>query len=905
MSELPKTRAAANPLLLIAVSVAAGILCAHAFHLQSRLAVILSGLAAVCLAGCSLAMRQRRAAGALALVAAFFSTGVALAADHERPSALTRVAQLLDSDSISISDPVELTGVIEGQPESAPDGIYLSIRAQQVRVRGVESDVTGKVLLLAGFSSAQMAAEYAQLDLRHGARLRVLVTLDREDDFRNPGVQLFSEFLERNGYDATATIKSPLLVERLDDERVFLPLAWLYRWREKLENDLARIFSPETAGVLNAALLGNRYNISSAAAERLRAGGTFHVLVISGFQIAFVGGLLLLIARWCTRRRWLQFLSASTCLWCYAIAVGAEASVVRSAVMFTVLAVAPLVMRRANSLNALGGAALALFVWRPDDLFDPSFQLTFLSVLAIVTIAVPLIGRMQQVGRWRPTHETPYPPDCVRWFRSLSEILFWSERQWRADLAVSNIRYRLFKNHWAVRLEWWRAQLPVRFAISAMIVSASVQIGMLPIMIMYFHRVSIAALILNIFAGIAMAAISLAGLLAVFISYFSLPVSPLVWMVEKLEWLMVHSVDPFAAAGLASIRLPHYHGAATTVYVVYFALLAFMVMALGGWNPFEASVGSVTSRLFRPSVVRLIACLFTAALAAVLIHPFSADRADGNLHIDYLDVGQGDCALVTMPDGATLLIDGGGHPNFDRELTEKDGELFARDTRSIGERVVSEFLWERGLDRVDYILPTHADADHIDGLNDIARNFHVRGAIVARTPPGDPEYTRFAATMRDMGVAIHQVGGGDVLKIGEVSAEVVWPPPRAGGRGSYGNNDGLVLLLRYGEKRFLFTADIESSAEAAILSGAWNLKSDVVKVAHHGSRTSSTVGFVQATAPQLAIISVGRRSMFGHPHKEVVERWQWKGAAVMTTGMKGTISINTDGRTLSLRTFAQ
>src|SRR5262249_26955363 len=154
-----------------------------------------------------------------------------------------------------------------------------------------------------------------------------------------------------------------------------------------------------------------------------------------------------------------------------------------------------------------------------------------------------------------------------------------------------------------------------------------------------------------------------------------------------------------------------------------------------------------------------------------------APPADGKLHIDFLDVGQGDSALVTMPDGATLLIDGGGRPNIDwKKSDDLDAdEPFERDRRSIGERVVSEFLWSRGLDHVDYILPTHADADHIDGLNDIARNFKVRGAIIARTPADDSEYLRFERTMKSAGVPIERIGAGDVLHFANVPVDVLWP----------------------------------------------------------------------------------------------------------------------------------
>src|SRR5439155_10919338 len=174
-----------------------------------------------------------------------------------------------------------------------------------------------------------VGTEYEALQLRHGARVRVMTTLDREENFRNPGVLPFTEYLERKGYDATGVIKSPLLVERLDDERVFLPLAWLYEWRAYLEHEFSSHFSPNTAGVLDAALLGNRYNVSRASADRFRAGGTFHILVIAGLHISFIGGLAFVLARWLTRRRLFQFLLSATFLWAYTIAVGAQMPVVR------------------------------------------------------------------------------------------------------------------------------------------------------------------------------------------------------------------------------------------------------------------------------------------------------------------------------------------------------------------------------------------------------------------------------------------------------------------------------------------------------------------------------------------------------------------------------------------------
>ena len=261
--------------------------------------------------------------------------------------------------------------------------------------------------------------------------------------------------------------------------------------------------------------------------------------------------------------------------------------------------------------------------------------------------------------------------------------------------------------------------------------------------------------------------------------------------------------------------------------------------------------------------------------------------------MDFLDVGQGDSALVTMPDGTTLLVDGGGRPTF-------FGNTEA--SRRIGETVVSEYLWWRGLSEIDYVLATHADADHIDGLNDVLKNFYVRGALVARVRSGDSEFAKFSETLRETRTPLEIIQAGDTIRFGAVELSVLWPPP---GDHLSNNNDSIVLRLQFGERSILLTGDIEKAAEGSLVASQQPLSVDVVKVPHHGSKTSSTEAFVLATKPTLAIVSVGRNSMFGHPHKEVVERWQASGATVLTTGTSGTITVATDGKELRLKKFME
>lgn len=309
------------------------------------------------------------------------------------------------------------------------------------------------------------------------------------------------------------------------------------------------------------------------------------------------------------------------------------------------------------------------------------------------------------------------------------------------------------------------------------------------------------------------------------------------------------------------------------------------------------------------------------AAAVIVFHPFSAAREDGKLRVDFLDVGQGDSALVTFPDNTTLLIDGGGRPGSFKAAggDESGGEAFERDSRNIGEAVVSEYLWWRGLDRVDYILASHADADHIDGLNDVVRNFVVRAVLVARTPGRDAEYSEFADTATTRKVPIYTIGSGDVLQIGNVESSVLWPIAVGNSDAPFTNNDSVQLRIRFDNISILFTGDIEAAAEKALLkmqknsagpAGQLRPESDsliahVVKVPHHGSKTSSTAEFISATQARFAIIPVGQTSMFGHPHPEVVRRWKASGANVLTTGERGTITFRTDGRNLSVETFVK
>ena len=854
-----RSRFSQYPLVQLAIPFCIGV-CAveygpHAFGVY----LIAAGICSIAVAVALLKNRLTLAGWALLVAMLFVGAGLAVEEQEPAPTVAGRS--------------VVLTGVLNDPPEYARDTVYLRLRA--------EHGFKGSVFLMGQTDQGLRA-----LNLRYGTRIRVTARLTRTDNYRNPGVSPLSEYLDRKGYAAMGVIRGEIV--RVNETRVFPPLAWLYSWRQRVQREIDSRFAPETAGVLDAALLGNRYNLTRSTSERFREGGTFHVLVISGLHISFIGGIVLLALRRLTKRRLLLFVIPAGFVWCYSLAVGAEASVVRAALMFTFAGLAAVLFRPATSLNALGGAALVLLVHTPKEIFDPSFQLTFLSVLAIVVIAWPLLRRCSAIGAWYPTGDTPYPANCSRELKAFCETLFWSEKNWKREIARSTHHYHLFKFPFAGVLERYRIQWCLRYVFGAFVVSAAVQIVLLPQMILYFHRLSLSSLVLNIVVSVLLAALAAVALIGLLVAQISESIAaPVLKLAESINWLMVHSVDPFAGVGVASLRLPEYARWPRMVYVLYYVPLLFLVIALHRWEP----LSRFTKKRAHHRVLPL-ALVQSVLLAIPILHPFSASRPDARLlRIDFLDVGQGDSALVTMPDGTTLLVDGGGRPRFRSDA----GGPFGRETRSIGESVVSEYLWWRGLDTVDYVLATHADADHIDGLNDVLRNFNVRAALVGRAPANDPEFTKFSQSLAKTPLQIIQLG--DVIRFGEVELRVLWPPPGTDST----NDDSVVLKLQFRDRSILLTGDIEKKAEAALL--AHELKADVVKVPHHGSKTSSTNPFVSATQPRFAIISVGQDSMFGHPHAEVLERWTRAGAEVLTTGNSGMISLITDGTDLWLTKF--
>jgi len=264
------------------------------------------------------------------------------------------------------------------------------------------------------------------------------------------------------------------------------------------------------------------------------------------------------------------------------------------------------------------------------------------------------------------------------------------------------------------------------------------------------------------------------------------------------------------------------------------------------------------------------------------------------LEVTVLDVGQGDSLFVTFPGGRTMLVDAGGAL----------GSFHSGGMRSgldVGEEVVSPYLWSRGLKQIEVVALTHAHQDHIGGLPAVLENFRVQELWVGRDIE-IPIYRQVLAIARQRGVHVMHVKEGDSFVRGIVSGNILWPEEITEHQTAL-NDDSLVMRLTDGSQSMLLSGDIERPSERKILAENENVGANFLKVAHHGSKTSTIETFLSSSHPAFAAISAGRDNSFGHPSPEVVERLKAAGIRVYFTDRDGAITATTDGQTLTVSTF--
>ncbi|MGC2657025.1 MAG: ComEC/Rec2 family competence protein [Bryobacteraceae bacterium] len=715
--------------------------------------------------------------------------------------------------------------------------------------------------------------EGEKLALGYGQNVELAAKVRRPRNYQNPDSFDYASFLAAQHIYWTAAVKDIGDIHPQPGSCGSVAPTWLFEVRTWALNRLTSLYPGDqhTAGMLQAILLGETSGVERRWTNDFRLTGTYHAIVISGQHIAVLAFSLLLIFRLFQLRRIPALGLATIACWLYACLSGMGSPVVRAAGGFTLFLIASYCFRRTRILNILAAVALVYLIFDPTQLFDPSFQLSFLSAAAIAAFAIPLMESGTEpvraaVKRFdQPSYDPMVETHAAAWrveLRLLAETLhLWSPLSKAASV-------------WLVE----KATRIVVFIAEAVIVTACVQFGLALPMIAYFHRLSLTGLSANVvvvpllslviplgFASILTNSHALAALTRMLLS---LAESITSWHVQfEPQWRI--AAIPFWIAIAFSVSL---------------VVLAFAIRRQNR-NPAQPE----------SNLIAACAACALGLLGLILWQPWDSIRQLRVLEVSAIDVSQGDSLLVVFPDGKTMLIDAGGFPGM--------GRMVRKPQLDVGEDVVSPYLWSRRIHHLDYCVLTHGHSDHMDGLPSILDNFHPRLLWIG-AEPDSAEWRNVKQHARADGVVIEPRNrASPPVVVGGARVRFLAPSPDYQPGDAAVNNDSLVIEIAYGRRSVLLTGDAEAPIENDMVASGVLQPVTLLKVGHHGSKTSSSEDFITALAPRFAFISDGYMNQFHHPNPGVLTRLADHHVTVFRTDQQGLLTFRTDGDKVEIQTF--
>ncbi|USB34417.1 DNA internalization-related competence protein ComEC/Rec2 [Paenibacillus sp. YPG26] len=778
---------------------------------------------------------------------------------------VSAITDILDTNGIAAEEAVisKAKGVIISAPETDGDRTDFRIKLTDLSIDGpggkslTDNDLASEKVIVQVRLLREEELILSKKWTRGQHVTLTSVSLTAPAPARNFGGFDYSEYLHREHIHWLFKVKGAAHVQTTEANWSFAAImAWNDQLRNTLASRIGQLFKEPSAGFMQGLLIGVTDGLDPETYSSFTQLGLTHILAISGGHVAINMGILFWLLRRFKVTKEKAYLVVLIFIPFYVLLTGFTPSVVRSGIM-SMLGV--YLLRKGlfkDTLNILAAAALCMLMWEPYFLYNVSFQLSFI-VTAGLIVLVPLVNPL-----------LTFLPGKVRTAASMTIVA---------------------------------------------------QIVSFPLTIYYFNQFSLLSLAANFIIVPIVGVFSLsAGTAALLLS--------LIWL-QLGRWAAypAHFMNElaFMAASWMSGR-----SGFTTIWkspavgwiAVYYILIGWFLYlgarrAATEQSAFGYSIAGETQPLVpdmlhssrfgvRPSRHRL--SLFTAGqllsccgLLGLLAAAYQPENPHNIGTVQFLDVGQGDCTLITTPEGRNILVDGGGTVTFGKP---KEAWRNKKEPYEVGAKVVVPLLKRRGIHRLDAIILTHGDQDHAGGLQAVMESIPVNALFINGTLADSKTMKTLIHTALDKEIKLYSISGGMRIKPDSRTVLAFLAPVQPAGLEEEQvpfvkeqNHVSIAFLIEMDGARFLFTGDMDAASEKDVIRQLGSSKvlglPGVLKVAHHGSHTSTSEAWLDFWSPQAAVISAGVSNSYGHPHPDTMDKLQKRGINIHRTDEMGEIQM--------------
>ena len=668
------------------------------------------------------------------------------------------------------------------------------------------------------------------IELEYGDKILIKGKFVEPSESRNYGGFDYKEYLKSIKIHGTIKADSIEVLAKNSNNPIF---TFANNINLKIKENISKLISEKYGAIFTGLILGDTSKVEEEVNDNFKIANISHVLAISGMHITYiVMGIELLLKRGIGKRK--TRIITIIVLVIYMFITGFSPSVVRASIMGIVMLISKLIHRKNDIWTSISLSLFILLMYNPFLILNVGLQLSYLGTIGIVC----------------------FNKNVYNFLRKLK-------------IRNRKIRYRINRK-FILLMDKIKEILSV---------TLSAQIVILPILLFNFNILGIYFFISNILVSVIIGPIIIVGFVCILISFISIKIAKILSIFMSVGIQILISISEISHLPFSKIYIPTPKVWQIVIYYICVIVINKIYMSFNLKEPDFTSIRirnlvAVLKFKFRQNRKKILRSLIVFVSLVLILNIIPK-----KLKIYFVDVGQGDCTFITTPQNKTILIDGGGSMSEEYD---------------VGKRTLLPYILDRGYTKLDYVFISHFDQDHVGGILTILEELRVGQVYISKQEQDSENYQKFLKIVKDKKIQVKVLKQGDCLKIEKnLYFDILWPIEEQIQENVL-NNNAMVMKLRYGKFSMLFTGDIEAIAEEKILDfykekGESILKSDVLKVAHHGSKTSTTQSFFEKVNPKICLIGVGKNNMFGHPTAEVLERIN--GTKVYRTDENGEIIL--------------